>query len=76
MDYLATFESTRSVMQAEQILMRKKVPFETVPHSQYQHSGCGLAIVFAAEHKQAVVAAIGENKLKMNLVQITKPIPS
>ena len=58
MDYLATFESTRAVMQAEQILMRKKVPFETVPHSQYRQSGCGLAIVFAAEHRQAVVNAL------------------
>jgi hypothetical protein len=76
MDYLATFESTRAVMHAEQVLMRKKVPFETVPHSQYEKKGCGLAIIFAAEYKGVVEEAIQENELKMNLVQIPKPIPS
>lgn len=76
MDYLATFNSTRAVMHAEQVLMRKKVPFETVPQSQYKKTGCGLAIVFAAEYKAVVEKAIQENELKMNLVQIPKSIPS
>lgn len=76
MDYLVTFESTRAVMQAEQLLIRKKVPFETVPHSQYKNKGCGLAIVFAAEYKTIVEKTLHENELKINLVQILKSVPS
>ncbi len=75
-DYLATFKDTLSVMQAEQALIRRKVPFETVPHSQYNRNGCGLAILFSEEYLGIFQKTIEENDIKSHLKEIFDTIPS
>lgn len=76
MDYLATFENTRSVMQAEQILVRRKIPFETVPHSHYHRKGCGLAILFSDDYIDEFQEALNTIEVKYDLKLKENSIPS
>jgi len=76
MDYLAIFENTQAVLQAEQILIRRGIPFETVPHSQFDRAGCGLAILFSEKFISALRRAIGEVHIKGKFVQIEETLPS
>ena len=76
MDYLATFPNTRSVLQAEQILTRRRVPFETVPYVRFNKERCGLAILFADEYLERVRRAFDEVKLKSDFVAVEDAVPS
>ncbi len=64
MDILAAFESTRRVLEAEQILMRKRIPFETVPNIQYRKKGCGLGILFDQKFLEECRKALAEAGLE------------
>ena len=75
MDYLATFINTQAVLQAEQILIRRKIPFETVPHSQFERSGCGLAILFSEKHLSALRQALKEIHIQGKFFQIDETPP-
>lgn len=72
MDYLATFPNTQSVLQAEQILIRRKVPFETVPKVLINKERCGLAILFSAEYLASVQRALGEADLRHETTPINE----
>ncbi|TKJ38418.1 hypothetical protein CEE37_12940 [candidate division LCP-89 bacterium B3_LCP] len=69
-DCLAIFEDTRSVMQAEQVLIRRGIPFETVPRKKYSKSGCGLAIQFDESYKDDVHKATEEAQLNSKIIPI------
>ncbi len=45
-----TFSDTLQVLQAEQVLIRHKLPFETVPQSHYNRKKCGLGILLSVEY--------------------------
>jgi len=60
MDVLAVFESTRRVLEAEQVLIRKRIPFETVPNIQYRKKGCGLGILFEQKFLDPCREALAE----------------
>ncbi len=63
MDVLVSFNSTLAVLQAEQILTRRKIPFETVPRSRYDRELCGLGILFSTEYLEAAQQAFAEVQL-------------
>jgi hypothetical protein len=63
MDILATFADTLAVMQAEQILTRRGIPFETVPRTRFDRSRCGLAILFAEPYLEKARLALQEAHL-------------
>lgn len=75
MDYLATFKDTISVLQAEQILIRRGIPFETVPYSRFRRSGCGLAIQFSGDYLAALLQALDEVHLESHVMQLESEIP-
>lgn len=75
MDYLATFKDTQSVMQAEQIFIRREIPFETVPYSRYKRSGCGLAILFSHKYVEATHDALEEAQLSVKIIPVESPMP-
>lgn len=75
MNYLLTFKGTASVLQAEQILIRRNIPFETVPHSHFNQSGCGLAILFSEKHVEDLRRALDEVHLKGNFMRINHEAP-
>lgn len=75
MDYLATFKDTRSVMQAEQIFIRRGIPFETVPYSRFQRSGCGLAILFSQKYAEMTRKALEEIQLSVEIIPVEAPMP-
>jgi hypothetical protein len=58
MDILLNFTDTRAVLQAEQILIRRKIPFETVPKSRYFPGKCGLGILCAKRYEKAARSAL------------------
>ncbi len=58
MDVLATFPDTATVLQAEQVLIRRGIAFETVPRSRHRRGGCGLAIRFASSDLPRARAAL------------------
>ena len=60
MDILASFKDTLAVMQAEQILTRRGIPFETVPRSHLDRSRCGLGILFDHSHLEKARQALAE----------------
>jgi len=64
MDILASFEDTLTVMQAEQVLTRRQIPFETVPQSRYDRAKCGLGILFSEEYLEQARLAFKETDLK------------
>ena len=70
MDCLVTFKDTQSVLQAEQVFMRCKVPFETVPHSKYNPEGCGLAILFEDEYLENIRSALDQLQLEGDFITI------
>jgi hypothetical protein len=75
MDILASFEGTQWVLQAEQILIRRRIPFETVPLSRYQRKHCGLGIIFAEAHLQAARLAFAEAQVKAVLKKLPEADP-
>ncbi len=58
MDILLNFPDTRTVLQAEQVLIRRKIPFETVPRSRFFPGKCGLSILCARSNEKAVKSAL------------------
>ena len=60
MDILASFKDTLAVMQAEQILTRRGIPFETVPRSRLDRSRCGLGILFNQTYLEKAREALEE----------------
>ena len=75
MDRLVTFRDTQSVLQAEQILIRRKIPFETVPYSHFNRSGCGLAILFSNDHYESLRRALNEVQLEGEFIPVDSEPP-
>jgi hypothetical protein len=71
-DILATFPDTQSVLQAEQILFRRHIPFETVPQSLYRRRKCGLGILFDEKFRQAARQALGTFHLLVEFTDLKK----
>lgn len=72
MDILAIFPNTQTVLQAEQVLARRKIPFETVPQSLYRRKKCGLGIVFSDEYLEAARTALQESHLDAEFTDLKK----
>jgi hypothetical protein len=64
MDILASFKDTLAVMQAEQILTRRGIPFETVPRSRLDRGRCGLGILFHQTHLEKARQVLEEAHLE------------
>lgn len=72
MDVLVTLPSTQAVLQAEQILTRRGVPFETVPQSLYKRRKCGLGIIFDEKYSESARLALAENHLQAEFAPLKK----
>ena len=72
MDILATFPDTQTVLQAEQVLTRRRIPFETVPQSLYKRKKCGLGILFADIHRDIARQALEEFHLQADFTDLEK----
>ena len=75
MDCLITFSDTQSVLQAEQILVRRRIPFETVPHSLFNRSRCGLAILLSEEYTKGLRVVFEKAQLKSEFIQVDRAHP-
>ena len=65
MDILASFKDTLSVLHAEQILTRRKIPFETVPRSRFDRELCGLGILFSEAFLEEARHALAQAHLEV-----------
>ena len=72
MDVLATFPDTQTVLQAEQVLARRRIPFETVPQSLYLRKKCGLGIIFSTKYLETARSALKDSHLKANFTDLEK----
>lgn len=70
MDILLNFPDTRTVLQAEQILIRRKIPFETVPKSRYFPGKCGLSILCAKRYENAVKNTLEDAHISANFTYL------
>lgn len=75
MDVLITFPDTDSVLQAEQILIRHRIPFETVPHSQYNRSRCGLAILTSDQYAKKLTPMLKNAQIQFEFIQVKSVQP-
>jgi hypothetical protein len=76
MDLLLTFPDTQSVLQAEQVLRRRRIPFETVPQSLYKRKKCGLGILIDAEYRENARLALADSHLTADFANLEKsPTP-
>ena len=73
MDILASFKDTLTVMQAEQILTRRGIPFETVPRSRWDRSRCGLGILFEQSYLEKARQALEESHLEVEFEPQSEP---
>jgi hypothetical protein len=62
-DYVAIFHSIHRVLKAEKILKQKKVDFLLIPVPRQLTSDCGLALRFAPEVKDGLLATLAEEEL-------------
>lgn len=76
MDVLLNFPDTQTVLQAEQILIRRKIPFETVPRSRYLPGKCGLSILCAHEYEKAAEGALKDAHISANFTHLDPITPS
>lgn len=72
MDVLVSFPDTLTVLQAEQILTRRKIPFETVPRSRFDRELCGLGLLFSEEFLALATVAFNEMDLKADFTYLAK----
>jgi hypothetical protein len=76
MDVLLIFPDTQTVLQAEQVLMRRRIPFETVPQSLYKRKKCGLGILIDAQYREPARLALEESHLTVDLTDLeNSPTP-
>ncbi|MCX6638892.1 MAG: DUF3343 domain-containing protein [bacterium] len=75
MDYLLSFDSTQSVLQAEQILIRHGIPIETVPHSAFDHSRCGMAILVEDKWIEVARRSLSEADIAVEIEKVTRQTP-
>ena len=72
MDVLISFPNTLSVLQAEQILIRHRIPFETVPRSRFDRELCGLGILFSDVYFDAARQALDAAQLQAEFTYLEK----
>jgi hypothetical protein len=73
MDVLLTFPDTQTVLQAEQVLMRRQIPFETVPQSLYKRKKCGLGILIEATYLDTARLVMSEFHLSADFTELENP---
>lgn len=61
--YLAVFQSTHRVLQAEQLLKSLSLPIMLIPAPRALNSDCGLAIRFDQELYETVTSRLAVNDL-------------